>query len=142
MARALILKDNANLDEREKMKWQTLQVSALSIASCVGRILIGTRLSESLLFCNDLNFLSDRCDCRLWKAQRDEARSMHLYSGHVLPCFSAGWPLRSEHRTPTIRCRLGWDFVWWGVRPLADYHHRMVWNGYASHSFLCWNYSN
>ncbi|KAF9652133.1 MFS general substrate transporter [Thelephora ganbajun] len=41
MARALVLKDNASPDERENMKWQALQVSTLSIASCVGRILIG-----------------------------------------------------------------------------------------------------
>jgi len=44
MARALALKDNASPDERENVKWQTLQVSTLSIASCVGRILIGIRL--------------------------------------------------------------------------------------------------
>jgi len=41
MARALVLQDNASPDEREYMKWQTLQVSTLSIASCIGRISIG-----------------------------------------------------------------------------------------------------
>jgi len=41
MARALMLKDNASPDARECVKWQTLQVSTLSIASCVGRISIG-----------------------------------------------------------------------------------------------------
>jgi len=44
MARALVLKDNTSPDERENMKWQALQVSALSIASCIGRILIGIHL--------------------------------------------------------------------------------------------------
>jgi len=41
MARALALKDATNLDEQENVKWQTLQVSTFSIASCIGRILIG-----------------------------------------------------------------------------------------------------
>jgi MFS family permease len=41
MARALALKDNADAGEEENVRWQTLQVSTLSIASCVGRILIG-----------------------------------------------------------------------------------------------------
>ena len=41
MARALVLKDNPSPDEEEYVKWQTLQVSTLSIASCIGRILIG-----------------------------------------------------------------------------------------------------
>ena len=45
MARALALKDNSSSDEQDNMKWQTLQVSTLSIASCAGRILIGTGLS-------------------------------------------------------------------------------------------------
>ena len=136
MARALVLRDNAGSDERENMKWQTLQVSTFSIASCVGRILIGIRYSGLLSFCNGLNLLSGRCDCRLWKAQRDEARSMHLYSSHMLPYFSVGWPPRSGRQTPTIRGHLSWGFVWRGVRSLADYHHRMVWNGCAQ-SFIC-----
>ncbi|KAF9782320.1 major facilitator superfamily domain-containing protein [Thelephora terrestris] len=41
MARALALKENADAGEEENVRWQTLQVSTLSIASCVGRILIG-----------------------------------------------------------------------------------------------------
>ena len=41
MARALVLKDNASPDEEENVKWQTFHVSMLSIASCIGRILIG-----------------------------------------------------------------------------------------------------
>ena len=45
MARALVLKDNPSLDEQENAKWQALQVSAMSIASCFGRILIGICLS-------------------------------------------------------------------------------------------------
>lgn len=42
MARALALKDGANPSEEENAKWQTIQVSTLSIASCIGRILIGS----------------------------------------------------------------------------------------------------
>jgi len=41
MVRALMSNDNASSDERENVKWQTLQVSALSIASCIGRFSIG-----------------------------------------------------------------------------------------------------
>lgn len=41
MARALASKGNATSSEEENMKWQALQVSTLSIASCIGRILIG-----------------------------------------------------------------------------------------------------
>lgn len=41
MARALVFKGNAASGEEESMKWQALQVSTLSIASCAGRILIG-----------------------------------------------------------------------------------------------------
>lgn len=41
MARALALQDNASPGEDRNVKWQTLQVSTLSIASCIGRILIG-----------------------------------------------------------------------------------------------------
>jgi len=48
MARALVLKDNASPDEQENVKWQTLQVSTLSIASCIGRILIGNCLARVL----------------------------------------------------------------------------------------------
>lgn len=48
MTRALILKDDPSPDERESVKWQTLQVSTLSIASCIGRILIGNCLSRVL----------------------------------------------------------------------------------------------
>jgi hypothetical protein len=50
MARALVLKDGASPDEQEYMKWQTLQVSAFSIASCIGRVLIGTYLPEVQVF--------------------------------------------------------------------------------------------
>lgn len=41
MARALTLKHGASPDDQELMKWQALHVSTLSIASCVGRVLIG-----------------------------------------------------------------------------------------------------
>jgi len=41
MARALALKDGARPDEQEHVKWQTLQVSTMSVASCLGRVLIG-----------------------------------------------------------------------------------------------------
>ena len=44
MARALALKGGASPDEQDNAKWQTLQVSTLSIASCIGRILIGNCL--------------------------------------------------------------------------------------------------
>ena len=53
MARALVLKNNPSPDEQENVKWQTLQVSTLSIASCIGRILIGIRFSGLMLSCND-----------------------------------------------------------------------------------------
>ena len=53
MARALVLKNNPSPDEQENVKWQTLQVSTLSIASCIGRILIGIRFSGLMLPCND-----------------------------------------------------------------------------------------
>ena len=56
---------------------------------------------------------------------------MHLYSGHVLPHFSVGRPWRSGYQTPTIRGYLSRGLVWWSVRSLTDYHHRMVRNGYA-----------
>ena len=49
MARALALKRNTGLDERENAKWQTLQVSILSIANCIGRILIGIFLHKYYL---------------------------------------------------------------------------------------------
>ena len=45
MARALALKDEAIPDERENVKWQIIQVSTLSIASCIGRVLIGSDFS-------------------------------------------------------------------------------------------------
>jgi len=41
MARALVLKNNPNPNEEENLKWQLLQVSTLSVASCIGRLLIG-----------------------------------------------------------------------------------------------------
>lgn len=41
MARALVLKHNASPDNQEYAKWQTLHVLTFSIASCIGRILIG-----------------------------------------------------------------------------------------------------
>lgn len=44
MARALTLKHDASPDNQEHAKWQTLHVSAFSIASCIGRILIGISL--------------------------------------------------------------------------------------------------
>ena len=132
MARALVLQGNPSPDEQENVRWQTLQVSTLSIASCFGRIFIGICLSECYyIFCDGQNLLSDRCNRRLWQAQGDEARLVSLHGGHVLPRLSVGWPSHSGHRTLTIRGFLGWDFVRWGVRPLTDYHHRMVWNGYA-----------
>ena len=49
MTRALVLKDNTSLDEEENVKWQTLHVSMLSIANCIGRILIGI-LPTGVLF--------------------------------------------------------------------------------------------
>ena len=48
MARALVLVSDASSDEQENVKWQTLQVSTLSIASSIGRILIGNYLSRIL----------------------------------------------------------------------------------------------
>jgi hypothetical protein len=48
MARALALKDDTGPDEQENARWQTLQVSTLSIASCIGRILIGDCLFRVL----------------------------------------------------------------------------------------------
>lgn len=47
MARALVLKGNASSNEEENVKWQTLHVSTLSIASCFGRILIGIFFLQS-----------------------------------------------------------------------------------------------
>lgn len=41
MARALLLESDAGPDDIEYVKWQTLHVSTLSVASCVGRLLIG-----------------------------------------------------------------------------------------------------
>ena len=78
-----------------------------------------------------IHSLSDRCDCRLWKTQGAEAYLVHVYSGHVVPHLSVGRPLCSGRRTPAIRGYLGRNFVRWGFRPLADYCHRVVWNGYA-----------
>lgn len=46
MARALALKDGARPDKQEHVKWQTLQVSTMSVASCLGRVLIGIALPE------------------------------------------------------------------------------------------------
>ena len=135
MVRALLLKNNPGRDERENAKWQTLQVSTLSIASCIGRILIGILFSGLLLFCGHSNFSSDRCNCGLRKAQRNEARLVHLHSGHVVPRLSAGRPRCSGRRTPTIRGYLSWYFVRWGFCPLADHHDRMVWN-WCARSFV------
>lgn len=67
MARALALKDDTSPDEQENVRWQTLQVSTLSIASCIGRILIGAHLSGFPLSYDDQNLLLDRCNCRLRK---------------------------------------------------------------------------
>lgn len=50
MARALALKDGASPDEQDNAKWQTLQVSTLSIGSCIGRILIGNCLQSAIIF--------------------------------------------------------------------------------------------
>ena len=47
MARALASAGGTVPGEQELMKWQTLQVSTLSIASCIGRILIGSDLSTA-----------------------------------------------------------------------------------------------
>jgi len=138
MARALALKDNASPDERENVKWQTLQVSTLSIASCIGRILIGICPSGVPLCRDGSDFLPDRCDCRLCKTQRDKTRSMHRYSGIVVSHLSVGWHWCSGHQSPAICGYLGWDLVRWGVRPLTDHYHRMVRNGYVVVRFS-WN---
>ena len=46
IARALALKDGATPNEQEHAKWQTLQVSTMSIANCLGRVSIGIYLPE------------------------------------------------------------------------------------------------
>ena len=131
MVRALVLKSNPSPDERENAKWQTLQVSTLSIGNCIGRILIGIHLPGLLLFHDRSNFSSDRCDCRLWEAQRNEACLVHLYGGRVVHSLSVGRPRCSGHRAPTICGHPSWDFVRWGLWPHTDHHDRMVWNGCA-----------
>lgn len=68
IARALLLKNNPSLDEEESVKWQTLQVSAMSIGSFFGRVLIGIYPSRAQYFSQLSNFLSDRCDGRHCKA--------------------------------------------------------------------------
>lgn len=90
MARALALKDNPGLDEEENVKWQTLQVSTLSIASCAGRILIGIFFSRGTALTR-LN-LPDRCDSGLCKSQRDETCLVSLCSRRIFPHFSVGGP--------------------------------------------------
>lgn len=131
MACALALKDGTSPDEWENVKWQTLQVSTLSIASCVGRVLIGIRLPGLVLIYDGPNPLLDRRDCRLWKTKRDEACLVYLYGGHMLPHLSVGWTSCPGNRTPTICSCIGWNFVRWRVRPPTDNHHRVVWNGCA-----------
>ena len=130
MARALALKDGASPDERSNAKWQTIQVSTLSIANCIGRISIGSGPPAVEHFAI-LTLQSDRCDCRLCEAQRNEAGLVHLHSGHDVPHFSTGRPLRSRRRALAIRGCLGWDFVRRGLRTLADNRDRVVWNGCA-----------
>ena len=128
MARALVLKGNASPDEGENEKWQTFHVSALSIASCIGRILIGI-IPFRLLSSQGSNFLLDRCNSGLWKPQRNQACLVSFCSRCVFPHLSAGCPSRPRHRTPEVRSHFGRDFVRWGVRTTTDHHHRMVWNG-------------
>lgn len=129
MARALTLKDGATPDEQENVKWQTLQVSTMSVASCVGRMLIGICPSEMWLSlrCSNLLFMG-RCNSRFCKAQGDETGSVHVDGGRLIFRFPVRWPSCSEYRTAAIRGHLGWDFVWCGVRTHTDHRHRMVRN--------------
>ncbi|TDL18446.1 MFS general substrate transporter [Rickenella mellea] len=41
ISQALLAKDKPNYNEKEASKWQNMQVSTISIANCLGRILIG-----------------------------------------------------------------------------------------------------
>lgn len=50
MARALASAGATIPDEQELIKWQTLQVSTLSVGSCIGRILIGSCLFTTEVF--------------------------------------------------------------------------------------------
>ena len=50
MARALLLGDGASPSEEENAKWQTHLVSTLSIANCLGRVLIGISLLKQSYF--------------------------------------------------------------------------------------------
>ena len=71
MARALALKGNVRPDEEEHVRWQTTQVSTLSVASCIGRILIGDFLHRLLRNPTGLNILPLRNNSRLRKSQGD-----------------------------------------------------------------------
>ena len=92
MARALALKGGASPDERENVKWQTLQVSSMSIASCIGRILIGIFLLGVQFYFHKVQLVLNRRHGGLGKTQGDEADPMPLFGGRVFPRFSAGWP--------------------------------------------------
>ena len=89
MARALAFKGGARPDEQETVKWQTLQVSSMSIASCIGRILIGI-FSPGYSYFDKVQLVLNRRHGGLGKTQRDEAYPVPLLGGRVLPRFSAG----------------------------------------------------
>ena len=111
MARVLLLRDDASPSEEESAKWQILQVSTFSIASCLGRILIGISLLKYLYF-NDSDTLMCRCNSRPRKAHRDETCSDYRDSGLVFPRFPARRSPCSGYRAPPICGLLGRDLVW------------------------------
>ena len=127
VARALALTHNPTIGEEETAKWQALQVSVLSAANCFGRVSIGIYLSVCVHKLVQ-TFLLNRRDCRLRKAQGDEARSAPLYRHRVFHTLSVDRPSDSEHRTFTIRRSLGRDFVWCDPWALPGHRHRMVRN--------------
>jgi hypothetical protein len=85
MARALVLKDNPNPSEEENLKWQLLQVSTLSVASCIGRLLIGIRSSGAQLYMTDQT--SPRIGVTTDFAKHKGIRSAQLISGIAATFF-------------------------------------------------------
>jgi hypothetical protein len=131
MARALVLKHNANSSEEENVKWQTLQVATMGIANSLGRISIGIYPSEAQPFSMQPNILLDRHNVGRFKTQGDKTCAARLSSGRILHRFPVGWPPHRRYRTPTIRGFLGRDFVWFNHWASSSHLNRMVRNEYV-----------
>jgi hypothetical protein len=137
VAQSLYAKNIPVYDEVESFKFQTLQVSAVSVMNCVGRIFIGERVWHSCTQTNKMvNFHRHiRGFCR--EQVGSAPGVLHSSSCHVFLHLSVSGNVYRGCEGAMEGQLVGRFLIRLLVWVIPDDHHRLVWNEYVLKCLIC-----